>query len=147
MQEIIATFSYAKSELAIAARKLQQLSVGYNVLAFSGTLGAGKTTLIRELCNELGVMDHVSSPTFALINEYHYALDGAVGIIYHMDWYRLRDADEAINAGMEDCLNNKNALCLVEWPEQAPEILRSPYLFITIDQSGDEQRTLTIEQR
>ncbi len=146
MARILAPVNYIMSGIADAAKALLASAHGYHVLAFSGELGAGKTTLISALCHQLGVKDPVTSPTYALINEYRYG-EGGGKIIYHMDWYRLRDADEAINAGMEDCLLNDAALCFVEWPEQAPEILRSPYLHIKIEQGGDNKRTLVLEER
>lgn len=114
----------------------------YRVIAFSGGLGAGKTTFIHALCEKLGVADNVSSPTFALINEYHFTDSGSDRVIYHMDWYRLNSTEEAINAGMEDCLQQSEALCLVEWPEKAQELLRPPYLHVSIENAGDNERML-----
>lgn len=89
------------------------------VWAFHAAMGTGKTTFIHALCAELGVQSVVSSPTFAIINEYSSPI---AGIIYHMDWYRLKDEEEAIQAGVEDTVNS-GKLCLVEWPENAPGLL------------------------
>ncbi|MFT3910039.1 MAG: tRNA (adenosine(37)-N6)-threonylcarbamoyltransferase complex ATPase subunit type 1 TsaE [Ferruginibacter sp.] len=88
------------------------------VIAFHGEMGAGKTTFIHAICNELEVENSISSPTFSIINEYNTP-NGAN--IFHMDLYRLKDEQEAINAGVEDALYSGN-ICLVEWPEKAPGI-------------------------
>jgi len=138
---------FSLTDIDAAAAEFLAAAAHYRVFAFSGTLGAGKTTFISALCRQLGVADHVSSPTFSLINEYHFQKNGVDQIIYHMDWYRLRDADEAINAGMEDCLMNPQAICLVEWPEQAPELLTMPHLYIFIEHTGEDSRELTAEIR
>jgi tRNA threonylcarbamoyladenosine biosynthesis protein TsaE len=88
------------------------------VFAFHGQMGAGKTTLIRELCRVKKVEDVVTSPSFSLVNEYRLP-DGAS--IFHIDLYRIRDEEEARQAGIEDVLYS-GAVCFVEWPEKAPEI-------------------------
>ncbi len=99
------------------------------VWAFYAPMGAGKTTLIHALCDELGVKDAVGSPTFAIINEYQ---SDETGMIYHMDWYRLKNEEEAQRAGVEDCLYSGN-LCLVEWPENAQGILPADIFAIHIE--------------
>lgn len=139
--------TYRLDQIREAARQCWEIAKGYRCLAFSGGLGAGKTTFIHALCDELGVTDAVSSPTFALINEYHFPDQGADRTIYHMDWYRLRDAAEAVNAGMEDCLLQPDAWCFIEWPEQAPELLRTPYLWITIEQTAADERRMLLDVR
>lgn len=137
-------FSYTLGEIRDVARQLWQRTAGTRVFTFSGTLGAGKTTFIHALCDELKVRDVVSSPTFALINEYRFVKeDGKEQTIFHMDWYRLRDADEAIDAGMEDALNNDEAICFVEWPEKAPELLNIPHIHIHIETASETERVLT----
>lgn len=110
-------------------------------------MGAGKTTFIHALCNHLGVTDAVSSPTFALINEYHFTENGTDRTMYHMDWYRVKDMEEAVNAGMEDALLDKNAMCFVEWPERGTELLPHPHLWIRIEATGTEERKMTAEVR
>jgi tRNA threonylcarbamoyladenosine biosynthesis protein TsaE len=110
-------------------------------------MGAGKTTFIHHLCDLLKVEDVVSSPTFALINEYHFNDKGSDRTIYHMDWYRLKDAEEAINAGMEDCLLQKENYSFIEWPEKALQIIPKPYLWIAIHAISAEERNMTIEIR
>ena len=107
-------------------------------------MGAGKTTLVHALCDILGVDDAVSSPTFALINQYSFADKGTYRTIYHMDWYRLKDEEEAVYAGMEDCLLQKDNYSIIEWPEQAPGIIPHPYLWMSIEITGTEDRILKV---
>jgi len=137
--------SYSLSNIKNAARQFWQYAHQYNILAFSGEMGAGKTTFIHALCNELQVADTVSSPTFALINEYHFN-DGTdpERTIYHMDWYRLKDADEAISTGMEDCLLQRNTYSFIEWPEKATEILPYPHLWISIAATSPTERSMEV---
>jgi len=90
--------------------------------------GAGKTTFIHALCEVMGVKGTISSPTFSIINQYTAANGNS---IYHMDLYRLKDENEAINAGVEDCLYSGN-ICLVEWPEKAPGIFPDGTLHVNI---------------
>ena len=100
------------------------------VWAFHAPMGAGKTTFIHVLCTEvLQVKDVISSPTFAIINEYKSPVSGT---IYHMDWYRLKNEEEAIRAGVEDALFSEN-LCMVEWPEQAENLLPEDTFHIHIE--------------
>jgi len=137
--------SYTLATIENAADQFWQYAHQYRVFAFSGEMGAGKTTFIHALCNRLGVTDAVSSPTFALINEYHFMENGADRTIYHMDWYRVKDMEEAVNAGMEDALLNKNAICFVEWPERGAALLPHPHLWISIAATGPEEREMTVE--
>lgn len=130
--------SYTKADIHEAAHQLWQWAYPCRVLAFSGSLGAGKTTFIHAICDMLKVADVVSSPTFALINEYRFQDAASEEIIYHMDWYRLRDADEAIDAGMEDALQ-AGAYCFIEWPEKAPELLDGiSHILITLESNEEE---------
>ncbi|PZF75026.1 tRNA (adenosine(37)-N6)-threonylcarbamoyltransferase complex ATPase subunit type 1 TsaE [Taibaiella soli] len=135
--------SYSLVTIKNAVEQFWQYAHHYRVLAFSGELGAGKTTFVHTLCEYLGVTDAVSSPTFALINEYHFQANAMDNKIYHMDWYRVKDTDEAINAGMEDALLS-DAYCFVEWPEQAIELFPLPYLWISIETLEDNKRSMTV---
>lgn len=137
-------FTIATISDAVAA--FWQCAGTQRVIAFSGSMGAGKTTFIHHLCDFLQVEDKVSSPTFALINEYHFPVNGKDGVIYHMDWYRLNSTAEAINAGIEDCLMQagKATWCFVEWPEKAAELLPSVYLQVTITTISPSERTMDI---
>lgn len=138
--------SYDLQGIRAAAAELWAWSRPQRILSFSGGLGAGKTTFIHALCDSLGVRDAVSSPTFALINEYELPPGNGAARILHMDWYRLRNTDEAISAGMEDALGSDDAVCLVEWPEQAPELLDLDHISIRIISGAtDDQRILDAE--
>ncbi len=97
-----------------AAASFWQQAGDRKIFAFHGPLGAGKTTFIRHLCQQKGVTSPVSSPTFSIINEYEYP----GGSLFHIDLYRLKDEEEAMRAGVEDCLYS-GRICLVEWPERA----------------------------
>jgi len=117
------TFDYRLDELPAFAEAFWKFVAGRTVFAFHGAMGAGKTTTIAALCRYKGVQEAVSSPTFSIINEYAYMEEGAPKVLYHMDLYRLRDLDEIIAAGVEDCLES-GSICFVEWPEKAPELLK-----------------------
>ena len=91
------------------------------VFLFHGQMGAGKTTTITALCQYKGVQQGISSPTFSIINEYVYIENGQQKTIYHIDLYRLKDLEEMIAAGVEDCIYS-GAICFVEWPQKAPEL-------------------------
>ncbi len=99
-------------------------------------MGTGKTTFIHALCEELGVQSAISSPTFAIINEYSGT---EVETIYHMDWYRLKNEEEAVNAGVEDSLLSGN-LCLIEWPENAAGLLPDDTFHIYMEGLDEETR-------
>jgi tRNA threonylcarbamoyladenosine biosynthesis protein TsaE len=117
-----------------------------SVLAFHGQMGAGKTTFIHALCDAKGVKDVVGSPTFSIINEYVYRENGQEKKIYHIDLYRLRDEEEALQAGVEDCLYSDH-LCLVEWPEKAPGIFPDNTLHVYIEAIDTQTRKLVIGER
>ena len=113
------------------------------VIAFHGEMGAGKTTFIRELCAIKGMKDSPGSPTFSIINEYEYISEGARKIVYHIDLYRLKNEEEALQAGVEECLYSGH-LCLVEWPEKAPGIFPDNTLHAFIELLDDKTRRLKI---
>jgi tRNA threonylcarbamoyladenosine biosynthesis protein TsaE len=136
--------SYSLANIRNAAHQLWQYADRYRVFAFSGEMGAGKTTFIHALADELGVEDAVSSPTFALINEYYFSVNGSEKKIYHMDWYRVKDTAEAINAGVEDAINDTRAYSLVEWPEKARELLPKGHLWVEIKETGPGERVMTL---
>jgi tRNA threonylcarbamoyladenosine biosynthesis protein TsaE len=122
-----------------AAQQFLAAAGNTTVFAFHGEMGAGKTTFIHALCEAMGVKGNISSPTFSIINQY---TNSAGNTIYHMDLYRLKDDNEAINAGVEDCLYSGN-VCLVEWPEKAPGIFPDGCLHITIHLINSDTRKLT----
>ena len=109
------------------------------VIAFFGAMGSGKTTFIHALCEEKQVISTISSPTFSIINEY----SSSGGTIFHIDHYRLKDEDEAIRAGVEDCFYSGN-ICLVEWPEKAPGILPANTQNVYIDFIDIQTRRLRL---
>jgi tRNA threonylcarbamoyladenosine biosynthesis protein TsaE len=120
------------------AEKLWQRNKQYSVWALHGEMGSGKTTFIHALCEVLQVKDVVSSPTFAIINEYR---SPAAGIIYHMDWYRLKNEEEAMQAGIEDALLSGN-LCLIEWPDKAAGLFPDDVLNIFIETVDENTRSI-----
>ncbi len=141
------TISYTLKDIDQAVVKFWAVARDQRIIAFSGGLGAGKTTFIHYLCDMLGVEDVVSSPTFALINEYHFFDREAVQLIYHLDWYRLKNSEEAFNAGMEECIDQARAgkaYCFIEWPEKAPDLLCTGCLHVSIDVLGETEREMTV---
>jgi tRNA threonylcarbamoyladenosine biosynthesis protein TsaE len=113
-------------------------TANYKVFAFNGEMGAGKTTFIHALCEAMKVKDTITSPTFSIINQYNTDDDRTV---YHMDLYRVKDENEANNAGIEDCLYSGDT-CFVEWPEKAPGIFPDGTLYISITSVDDYTRKL-----
>ena len=132
--------NFTLAQIQDAALKLLSVSVNYKVFALHGEMGAGKTTFIHALCEVMGVKDVITSPTFSIINQYKTTKGQT---IYHMDLYRIKDENEAINAGVEDCLYSGN-ICLVEWPEKATGIFPDNTLYITISSVDDNTRKLKI---
>lgn len=115
---------------------------GKNIVCFYGTMGAGKTTLIRAICKALGVADVVTSPSFALVNEY---TDRNGKPVYHFDFYRIKRIDEVYDFGYEEYFYNPEALCLIEWPELIEQILPTQGVVnIQIAVNADGSRTLQI---
>lgn len=108
------------------------------VLAFYGKMGAGKTTFIKALCETLGVEDVITSPTFAIVNEY---TDGNGNAVYHFDFYRIKKIEEVYDMGFEDYIYSGN-LCLMEWPELIEELLPDDALRITIQEDDEGKRTI-----
>ncbi|GAA4318140.1 tRNA (adenosine(37)-N6)-threonylcarbamoyltransferase complex ATPase subunit type 1 TsaE [Flaviaesturariibacter amylovorans] len=123
------------------AGRFWKAHAGSTVFAFHGPMGAGKTTLISALCAARGVPGAASSPTFSIINEY---ADAGGGRLYHMDLYRLRDLEEIVGAGVEDCLLS-GATCLVEWPEKAPELFDEQTVQVFVEPLGDGRRRVRTE--
>ena len=109
------------------------------VFAFYGKMGAGKTTFIKALCEVLGVEDVITSPTFAIINEY---TDGEENPIYHFDFYRIKKLEEVYDMGYEDYFYSGN-LCLLEWPELIEEILPENVIKVTIEEQADGTRKIS----
>lgn len=110
------------------------------VFAFYGKMGAGKTTFIKAICQELGVEDVITSPTFALVNEYT-AGDGSP--IFHFDFYRVKKLEEVYDMGYEDYFYS-GALCLMEWPELVEELLPQDAVAVTIHANADGSRSIDV---
>jgi tRNA threonylcarbamoyladenosine biosynthesis protein TsaE len=131
---------YELTGIKQTAKELVRNMRDKKVLAFHGEMGAGKTTLIHAICDELGVTDVVGSPTFSIINEYK---SGNGEVIFHLDLYRLKDEAEAIDAGVEDCLDS-GSLCLVEWPENAAALFPGDTVHCYLKSTGNNERILRI---
>ena len=128
------------SDLPAIAQQLLSFA-GYNrIFLFRGDMGAGKTTLIKAVCRELGVTGPVSSPTFAIVNEYA----GAHNRIYHFDFYRLKTQTEALDMGCEEYFYSGD-YCLIEWPEKIPDLLPPHYISVTISVLNDTERQISFE--
>lgn len=125
-----------------AARTFIRLMPNHNIFAFYGSMGAGKTTFIREVCRQLGVTDTVTSPTFAIVNE--YALPEPGKSIYHFDFYRIKQISEVYDIGYEDYFYSGNT-CFLEWPELIEELLPLDVVRIHINVNPDDSRILKIE--
>jgi tRNA threonylcarbamoyladenosine biosynthesis protein TsaE len=115
------------------------------VFAFHGNMGSGKTTFIHALCDVKGVTDPVGSPTFAIVNEYAFNDEAGEKKIFHIDLYRLKDKEEAIQAGVEDCLYSDH-ISFVEWPERAADIFPEQTVHVFIDIADPVNRKLRIER-
>lgn len=125
-----------------AAREFIAAMGDNTVFALYGKMGAGKTTFVKALCQELGVEDVVTSPTFAVINEYRSDIAGE--LIYHFDFYRIKKLEEVYDMGYEDYFYS-GALCFIEWPELVEELLPGNTVKVTIEEQEDGSRKLTME--
>ena len=121
-----------------ASAFIQQIG-DHKVFAFYGSMGAGKTTFVKAICESLGVDDVITSPTFAIINEYH--ADDRV--IYHFDCYRIKKLEEVYDMGYEDYFYS-GSLCFIEWPELIEELLPEDAVKVSIKENPDGSRTVTL---
>ena len=112
------------------------------VFAFYGKMGAGKTTFIKAVCEELGVTDVINSPTFAIVNEYRSDTTGE--LIYHFDFYRIKKIEEVYDMGYEDYFYS-GALCFIEWPELIEDLLPGDAVKVTIEEQADGSRTVSLD--
>jgi tRNA threonylcarbamoyladenosine biosynthesis protein TsaE len=104
-------------------------------------MGAGKTTLIKELCKQLQVTDQAASPTFSIVNEYH----SPQGNVYHFDFYRLKEEQEALDLGYEEYFFSGN-YCFIEWPEKIPNLLPEEVVSVTIELGEKNERKIRIQK-
>lgn len=112
------------------------------IFAFYGKMGAGKTTFIKAVCEELGVTDVINSPTFAIVNEYRSDETGE--LIYHFDFYRIKKLEEVYDMGYEDYFYS-GALCFIEWPELIEELLPGDAVSVTIEETEDGNRLVRFD--
>lgn len=124
-----------------AARRFIATIDQHTVFAFYGKMGAGKTTFIKAICEELGVTDVINSPTFAIVNEYRSDKTGE--LIYHFDFYRIKKTEEVFDMGYEDYFYS-GALCFIEWPELIEDLLPAHAVKVTIEEV-DGKREVEIE--
>ena len=129
-------------DLPTVAKRILNFSGRGDIVIFKGQLGAGKTTLIKELCKELGIEDNVTSPSFSIINEY---MDGNSEHVYHFDFYRIKEVEEATNIGVEEYFYS-GKLCFIEWPEKVEDLLPDAYTSIEIEVTGLESRTFHLKK-
>lgn len=128
------------ADLPAAAETIITHAGNNRIFLFYGDMGAGKTTLIKSLCSFLGTGDAVTSPTFAIVNEYQTSKDK----IYHFDFYRLKDQTEALDMGYEEYFY-AGAYCFIEWPEKIPDLLPPHYTSISINALNDGSRQVDME--
>ncbi|KYG76601.1 tRNA (adenosine(37)-N6)-threonylcarbamoyltransferase complex ATPase subunit type 1 TsaE [Roseivirga echinicomitans] len=128
------------NDLRIVAQQITAFGKEYNIWLLMGQMGAGKTTLSKAICSELGVVDLVQSPTFSLVNEY---LTDEGRTIYHFDFYRIEDIVELVNIGIEEYFDSGN-LCLIEWPEKISELIPDEYMKIFIEALEDDSRVIKL---
>ncbi len=132
---------YTLADLPVVAKEmLATLQEAPRVWLFRGQMGAGKTTLSKELLKQLGIDQNVQSPTFSLVNEYQ---TNAGETVYHFDLYRLKNIQEALAIGIEEYLDSGH-ICLIEWPEQAEELWDFPHVNVEIEAINETQRKLTL---
>ena len=122
-----------------AARQFIENIGSSRVFAFYGKMGAGKTTFVKALCEELGCDDVITSPTFAIVNEY---TDGEQQPVYHFDFYSIKKLEEVYDMGYEEYFYS-GALCLIEWPELIEDVLPDDTVRVTIEEQADGSRLLT----
>ena len=129
------------SEIESVANKFVENMDSRKVFAFYGEMGVGKTTFIKSICNALGVAETITSPTFAIVNE--YAIEGG-DPIFHFDFYRIKDIDEAYDFGYEDYFYSGH-LCFIEWPELVESLLPQSVVKVKIVIEDNEQRIIIVD--
>lgn len=131
---------HSLKEINKAAHELLNLLNNKRVIAFFGEMGAGKTTFIKAICKALGVSDAVISPTFSIVNEYQ---SSSHGTIYHFDFYRIENIEEAYDFGYEEYFYSQN-YCFIEWPEKIKGLLPENTVSVKIEITGNTERNLEI---
>jgi tRNA threonylcarbamoyladenosine biosynthesis protein TsaE len=138
------TIEYSLQELPLVIKKLKNLLNDCSILTLTGSLGAGKTTLVKELLKEYGVSDRVTSPTFTYINQY----EGSNGKrFYHFDLYRIKTLQDFVGAGFQEYLYQPNSMAIIEWPEAILPLLTQKACHANIDYQDDlGKRVLTVKR-
>ena len=136
MQLIVGT----QNELGGAARTIVDFAAEQNIWLFYGDMGAGKTTLIKEIARVFGVEDIVQSPTFSIVNEYRNLQDE---IFYHFDFYRISKESEALDIGVDEYFDS-GACCFIEWPQKIPGLIPDRHLTIEIEITSETSRKINL---
>lgn len=137
-------FLVSLNELEKFAEQFWKYVGDAKVFAFQGKMGAGKTTIISALSHFKGTKDVTASPTFSIINEYRFDENGESKKIFHMDLYRLKDEEEVIQAGVEDCVYS-DSICMIEWPEKAPHIFDEKTVHVFIESHSETERMVMVQ--
>lgn len=136
-------FQVSLEDLESFAGKFWTYTKDAKVFAFHGEMGAGKTTIISSLCHFKGTKDAIGSPTFSIINEYSYSENGESKKMFHIDLYRLKDEQEVIQAGVEDCVYS-GSVCMVEWPEKAPDLFDEETVHVFLEPISETERKIIV---
>ena len=136
-------FLFNEKNKQVSAMEILREAEPHRVFAFDGSMGAGKTTFIKKLCEEMGTMDVVNSPTFAIVNVYDVEQPYR-GEVYHFDCYRLKDIREAMDLGAEEYLYSGN-YCFIEWPEMIEPLLPDDTVWVKIVPQENGDRLLRID--
>jgi len=136
-------FHVSLNELGNFAAQFWNCIGDKKVFAFHGAMGAGKTTVISTLCHYKGVEDVTGSPTFSIINEYSYSENGESKKIFHVGLYRLKDEQQVVQGGVEDCLYSES-ICMIEWPEKAPGLFDENTVHVFIEPVSATERKVEV---
>ena len=131
----------SKERLPIAAKQIIDYCAGEKIWIFNGRMGAGKTTLIKEIAQQLQVEEVVSSPSFSIVNEYN---DAQGKPIYHFDFYRIDDQEEALDLGVEEYFYSGN-YCLIEWAERISAYIPEKFALISIEVGQQDEREISLK--
>lgn len=127
-------------DLVRVAKEIIKFAGNNRIWLFEGEMGAGKTTLIRSICREFGIEDNISSPTFALVNEYRNDKDE---VFYHFDFYRIKNETEALDIGCDDYFYSGD-FCFIEWPSKIPSLIPAGHLLIEIREGKENSRIIEL---